>query len=345
VHTYRAKGGLSNELFFYYNRANKQYYIICWNLSLNTGVQIADEYLPPLAIDGSYSDFIRSVIGFVAAFDSLGNHQWHYNTDFRGISSLDFDDNNNVYISSTCLNFGGVIHDNPPGPEDDGSVFIIKISADGIIDSINYRKFDYQKYRIVHIKYQQGVLIMQGAVPYDFFSEVYTLMLMKIDASLTGTSMDTTMWRCNPYTGAQNANIFQVFEIDRQGNYLFGGGVGSSFQLSPTVSIANSNSYSSLSDFFIAKYAKYECGEEIDPPASIETVHRQNEKILFYPNPAQETLNFDNAEQGKTYFIYNLTGILQQQGIISKTVNIRSIPNGIYILKIENTSFKLIISN
>jgi hypothetical protein len=321
-----------NALDFYYNQATVQYYLKIANVQ---SVKIADDSIPKPNSASSY-------FGVIAAFDTLGNHLWHYKTDYFGINSVDFD-KNSIYMSSCTGNFAD-IHQ---GTGVYNSL-VIKIYPDGTVNN-NYRESDYRTCIYMSIKSNQNEIALQGTFYYpESVEPLHTRVhwtFVRVDTTLTGAPIDSVVWSSN-YTGgvSQFANTTDglVLATDNQGNYLMGRAVGTAFQLSPTVSIANS-SYQSLTDFWIGKYAKYECGEAVDTiPANIIPKNVADAGIIIYPNPVKDIINLTGFESqtGLTsgeFTISDLTGKQIVKGKLasdSKSINVSSLSAGVYILKI-----------
>lgn len=80
---------------------------------------------------------------------------------------------------------------------------------------------------------------------------------------------------------------------------------------------------------------------EIDPAVAVnvDEVHTTN-KILIYPNPANDIVYIASEGENIKYSIYSVTGILVQQGIIDNNkINTAEIPTGNYMLKLTSNNF------
>lgn len=76
--------------------------------------------------------------------------------------------------------------------------------------------------------------------------------------------------------------------------------------------------------------------------ASIET-YDENAKIFIYPNPTSDKLNMSSeTEQQVLVGIFTLNGqkLMQQQMSTSESIDVSSLAKGIYIIKINETSYK-----
>ena len=76
-----------------------------------------------------------------------------------------------------------------------------------------------------------------------------------------------------------------------------------------------------------------------DPTKVIDT--RFNE-LSIYPNPCNNIININGLEKTSTYQLFNLQGKLVQRGVCENKI-ITNLKRGIYILKIEEESLKVII--
>ena len=76
--------------------------------------------------------------------------------------------------------------------------------------------------------------------------------------------------------------------------------------------------------------------------SSIET-YDENAHIFIYPNPTSDKLNMaSETEQQVMVRIFSLNGqvLMQQQMSTSESINVSSLAKGIYIIKINETSYK-----
>ncbi|HEY4539885.1 MAG TPA: T9SS type A sorting domain-containing protein [Faecalibacter sp.] len=63
-----------------------------------------------------------------------------------------------------------------------------------------------------------------------------------------------------------------------------------------------------------------------------------NQSIKVYPNPVKDVVNLQTSKEVKTIAIYNLAGqkiISKEVNIINPSLNVSSLPKGVYILKVE----------
>jgi hypothetical protein len=72
----------------------------------------------------------------------------------------------------------------------------------------------------------------------------------------------------------------------------------------------------------------------------------EQELLGIYPNPAVVYLTVSNSEENSSYRIYDLQGRVWQQGMLDSTnsIGLSSLPKGLYILSIANTTTRFIKS-
>ena len=71
--------------------------------------------------------------------------------------------------------------------------------------------------------------------------------------------------------------------------------------------------------------------------------YKNVDSLVLYPNPATHGFYIENADNGDNIFVIDLTGrILITKQIVNKTfIDISSLPMGVYIVKINDSSTKL----
>lgn len=68
----------------------------------------------------------------------------------------------------------------------------------------------------------------------------------------------------------------------------------------------------------------------------------QQKMLAVYPNPVKETLFLKNIENNSAYQIFDMSGKSIMKGIYSNGINVNPLRNGVYFIKINNTSVKFI---
>lgn len=70
---------------------------------------------------------------------------------------------------------------------------------------------------------------------------------------------------------------------------------------------------------------------------------REKEGVLVYPNPATELLYFQTENQEQPIFIYNTSGLLVKKlDTVPSSLSISDLPAGIYLIKTETESMRLV---
>lgn len=79
--------------------------------------------------------------------------------------------------------------------------------------------------------------------------------------------------------------------------------------------------------------------------ADTPTVYPNNNLLNFYPNPAQDYIKINNTDNQKTHIeIFSTDGTLKLSTVVessSTPINIKFLQPGMYIIKANNTSSKL----
>lgn len=78
----------------------------------------------------------------------------------------------------------------------------------------------------------------------------------------------------------------------------------------------------------------------------VDVITDNTDDILFYPNPASDVIYIKNCSENSLMSVFNIDGRLIYQTKIStstSSVNIQNLPQGVYLLKTNNQTFKIII--
>jgi hypothetical protein len=76
------------------------------------------------------------------------------------------------------------------------------------------------------------------------------------------------------------------------------------------------------------------------PPPPPNAVNEEISNLSIYPNPAKNTLTIDGDYTSAT--IYNVFGKLVLTTDYQKTIDVSALSNGIYFIKVDNTTIKFI---
>ncbi len=68
----------------------------------------------------------------------------------------------------------------------------------------------------------------------------------------------------------------------------------------------------------------------------------EDSQTLFYPNPATDNIYIDHSLHGKEYSIYTVEGTKVRDGIIESSLDITTLSNGIYLIKVDQKTLKFI---
>lgn len=64
----------------------------------------------------------------------------------------------------------------------------------------------------------------------------------------------------------------------------------------------------------------------------------KNEAFKVYPNPSEDILYFNTEDMNNIYAVFNLIGEKVQEGLAENSINIRDLPNGVYVLQLQSGS-------
>ena len=77
-------------------------------------------------------------------------------------------------------------------------------------------------------------------------------------------------------------------------------------------------------------------------PSLLKTVSNQKQKIILYPNPAKNEINFKGIVTRTSYEIFSVDGKLVDRGSYNpvNSIKVSNLPIGIYLIKINEKIFK-----
>lgn len=83
-----------------------------------------------------------------------------------------------------------------------------------------------------------------------------------------------------------------------------------------------------------------------DVSSAVEEVNKQSTDLSVYPNPSHEYIRICNlSDDATTYSLYNSEGHLIQSGQLTASdtkITISQLPQGLYMVRINNTTLKFI---
>ena len=77
-------------------------------------------------------------------------------------------------------------------------------------------------------------------------------------------------------------------------------------------------------------------------PSLLKAESSQKQKVILYPNPVENEINFKGISRQTAYEIYNMEGVLIEKGNYhpSSSIKVSTLPTGIYLIKINGEIFK-----
>jgi hypothetical protein len=330
---------ISSEVRWYRNPHNGYYYAVHAYNSNTITMTAGGNALSP-----SFSKII--------CFNTLGQYQWHRETtgNSMDISSIDFDAQNNIYITGKGdSNFGGSFLSWSVAPNTGATAFVLKCNP------------DVTSYYWVN-NYTSSISIVgaaQGLIPQIFYNsytdKVYfggsirSGIMNWGSQSINGpgpnnggdpllATFDSTTGTCTSLNRLVGNNGFDdgftKMTLDNNGDLLLGGYMGNQLTDSNNV---NYNSFGGNSDFFITKFATQACS-----PLSNESFESQN--INLYPNPATNFVQLQNINQEYNYALYSITGVCVQKGSVgieNNRITMDTVSSGMYVLQLNDKNGKV----
>ncbi len=65
-------------------------------------------------------------------------------------------------------------------------------------------------------------------------------------------------------------------------------------------------------------------------------------KMGIYPNPTTSEIHFFNDFNGQKFYIYDLLGQEIIKGVVKNSIDISSLFDGVYIIKVSGNSFRFV---
>ena len=329
---------ISSEFRWYRNPHNGFYYTVHpYNSNSSTTMTAGGNALSP-----NFSKII--------CFNPQGQYQWHRETTgtTMDISSIDFDAQNNVYITGKGHSFfGGSFLGWSIAANTGATAFIMKCNA----NVTNYSWVNNYTSNNGINGVSQGLdpqvlyntntneVVFAGSIRGQMFWSAQSNagpgpnngmdpLLATFDAS-TGTC--TSLNRLVGNNGFDDG--FTKMILDSNDDLLLGGYMG--YQLTDSNNV-DYYSNGGNSDFFITKFATQAC-----TPLANETFESQN--INLYPNPTNDAVELQNINQEYNYALYTTTGVCVQKGTVgveNNRITMDAISSGMYVLQLNDKNGK-----
>lgn len=282
---------------------------------------------------------------FIIAFDSNGTFQWIRENEATGLWSsnieskkLVFDSENNIYFTTAILytnidnmeldSFAGV---QIGGEEYQRHPFVMKLDPNGNpIWTTSSNRAHPTSISISNSEVSISSFLLGSLYVFSWGNISIPLGTMK--PSLFRFNKDNgNIIAINPLNNTANVydnNSPYALAVDHNNNYYMGGQFSSSIITDAGTITSNGGS----TDFYIAKFGTSNC-------APLETENHDFKNIKVFPNPVKKFLYFNNKENLK-FQLYNLLGEKIKSGSlqIDANLNLESLTNGMYLLKLQNNS-------
>ena len=328
----------TGELRWYRNPNNGNYYVVYFNTANITVTAGGNSLTPNLPK--------------IICFNNLGQYLWHSestistssNSSRITFSSLDFDTQNNVYVSGYCIStsnssfLGWNIFGNGPGATN----FVMKCNPTMTNyywvtnHSIGSTKLQNQ------IFYTPNKVYFAGAINQASFA----WGTQTISGPGPNNMFDPLLATFDPSTGNCNGlhrliggngfdDSFTKIIQDSNGDIILGGFMG--YDLTDT----NGTSYYSYggnTDFFITKFASAAC-------TTLTNERFEKTDLYLFPNPTKNSVEIANLTENVSFELYDILGKMLLKDNLAPTdnkVDLSNFEKGIYLLNINNQNFKII---
>ncbi len=91
--------------------------------------------------------------------------------------------------------------------------------------------------------------------------------------------------------------------------------------------------------YYQLRQVDYDGRSETFGPVSVTV---EGSKLKFYPTAAENMIHFEGEMENENYMIYSVDGKTFQSGKVSKQIDIRNIPNGVYYIRYGNETSQLV---
>ena len=323
---------ISSEVRWYRNPYNGYFYAIhAYNSNSNNTITAGGNTL-----SNTFSNII--------CFNDQGQYQWHRETTgtSTNLTSIDFDAQNNVYISGLTLNFvaGSFLGWTLPGTNTGAAAFVMKCNPD-------VSSYSWVSHYNPANNFLDGNLLHTPTKIYlsgSFNGVSLTWGTQSVVGPGSNNGRDPLLVTLDPTTGnctALNRLVgnngfddgFTKMTLGNNGDLLLGGYMG--YQLTDSNNV-DYYSNGGNSDFFITKFATQAC-----TPLANETFESQN--INLYPNPTNDAVELQNINQEYNYTLYTTTGVCVQKGTVgveNNRITMDAISSGMYVLQLNDKNGK-----
>ncbi|WP_338378738.1 T9SS type A sorting domain-containing protein [uncultured Flavobacterium sp.] len=324
---------ISSEVRWYRNPYNGNFYAIhAYNSNNNNTITAGGNTL-----SNTFSKII--------CFNDQGQYQWHRETTgtSMNLTSIDFDAQNNIYLSGLTLNFvpGSFLGWTLPGSNTGAAAFVMKCNPNVTSYSWVSHYNPANNFLDGNILYTPSHIYLSGS--FNGVSLTWGTQSVVGPGSNNGrdaiiVSLDPTTGNCTSLNRLVGNNGFDdgftKMILDSNGDLLLGGYMG--YQLTDSNNV-NYYSNGGNSDFFITKFATQAC-----TPLANETFESQN--INLYPNPTNYAVELQNINQEYNYALYAITGVCVQKGVVNienNYINVESLSSGMYMLQLHDKNGNL----
>lgn len=322
-------GSTSAELRWYRNPYNGYFYAIYLNNTTNAITVTAG------------GNTLTYDLPKIICFNQLGQYQWHREPSGSQFtfSSIDFDPNNNTYITGSCNNF--IPHSflgwNLPGSNTGVASYLMKCNPDMSSYSWVTNHSPGSSKPGTQILYTPSKIVFTGAINQSVLTwgsqtqvgpgpnNTFDPLLAFFEPSNGDCMSLHRIVGTNTYDDA-----FTEIHQDAAGDLILGGFMGLDLTDSNTVQHFTSGGNT---DFFVTKFATESC-------QALSTASFEVATIQAFPNPAKAQVQLTIAENYE-YTLYNLLGTVVQKGTLTPQENILSINDlskGCYLLELKNTT-------
>ncbi|MEP0481203.1 MAG: T9SS type A sorting domain-containing protein [Nonlabens sp.] len=292
----------------------------------------------------------------IVALDATGTELWrHDSMGVNNLKSITTDDQSNVYISGAGNNSGGVnqegfaghVFDQVNSPTISGgelAIYVIKLNSSGMLQWGTNPTYSTGGISTGYALQVNGNEVAMGGS----LGNANTWSGINFNRPLLSSAQDPVVVRFNKNTGTVIAiediegpsgfdDEITALGVDNFGNYIVGGYVTNSLFLNdPNVPVITNGTGDS--DFWFGQLAKTDCAGVL-----LSNEDLQQSRASIYPNPAVNEIQINSDLEFSSVSIYNVNGqqVLTQILNSDQRLNISTLSNGVYFLKLENNGLEI----